>query len=126
MSSTMPTLVMELPAILIIAFSILLAALLILYFGQIGGRPSKFQVHRVFYIAMYLEQQIESALKEGTLDVFGNLNVVARNRQFLTYRGFLERDVEHVTRIMADKKGFTRGYVDFGPKVTTFRFKLKS
>jgi len=121
----MPTLVSEMPALLVIAFSILVVAILIAYFGQIGNRPSKFQVHRVFNLAMYLDKQIESALEEGTLDMFGNLNVVARNRKFLTYRGFLEEDVKSVARLMADKKGFQGGYVDFGPGVTTFRFKLK-
>mgnify|MGYP003137611562 CR=1 FL=1 len=124
--ANMPTVTSQAPEILAFAISVVLGVILLLYFGQLGGKPSHFQVQRVFKIALYLERQIESALQEGTLDMFGNLNVVARNIKFLTYKGFLEEDVKSIAGIMAKRKGFQSGYVDFGPKITTFRFKLKS
>ncbi len=113
-------------AILTTAACLTFGIILYQYFGQLGGNPSRFQLFRVFRIAFYLDQQIESALKEGTLDMFGNLNIVARNIRFLTYKGFLEDDVRSVARHMASKKGFAGGYVRFGQKETVFMFKLMS
>lgn len=112
------------PGLLIFTIGTLAGLIVYSYFGTSEGNPSKFQIHRVFKIANFLDKQIDSALVEGTIDSFGNLNVVARNNQFLTYKGFLERDVKSVTRLMAERKGFRNGLVEFGHEHTTFMFKL--
>lgn len=112
------------PWLLVFIIGTVVGLLMFSYFGTNNGGPSKFQVGRVFKIARYLDKQIDSALEEGAVDTFGNLNVVARNRQFLTYQGFFESDVKSVTQIMAERKGFRDGWVEFGPEHTTFMFKL--
>ena len=104
--------------------AVVMGALALWYFGRFDGKPSRFQVNRVFRIAVFLEIAIEHALKEGIIDKHGNLDVEARNRKFLTYRGFLEGDVETVTKLMALKKGFRDGWVNIGREQTTFMFKL--
>ena len=109
---------------IVLALVLLVCAMSITYFGRFRGRPSVFQLTRVYKVACYLEREIDAALSEEGLDEFGNLNVVARNMKFLTYRGFFESDVETVTRLMAAKKGFQNGWVDIGREQTTFMFKL--
>lgn len=103
----------------ILVMAVTVAALLYLFYGT----PSRFQLMRVFKIARFLEASIEHALSEKVIDGHGNLDVVAKNNWFLTYKGFFQDDVELVAKAMAKKKGFRGGFVEFGSGFTTFRFK---
>lgn len=105
-------------AILAVVATVTVTVLYLFY-----GTPSRFQLQRVFKIASFLEASIEHAVSERVIDSHGNLDVMARNNWFLTYQGFFQEDVERIAKAMAKKKGFRRGFVEFGPGFTTFRFK---
>ena len=104
----------------VVAVGSLVALAFVFYFC---GTPSRFQLRRVFKIAAFLDLAIDHAKRDNIIDKYGNLQVVARNSWFLTYRGFLEDDVRGIVTVMANKKGFRNGYVEFSPKTTTFWFK---
>lgn len=105
-----------------IILTVSIVALTVL-FMQFSGDPSRFQLKRTFDIASFLRTSIERAKQDKTIDNFGNLDVVARNSWFLTYRGFYQSDVERVATVIAIKNGFSKAYVEFDSGFTTFRFK---
>lgn len=97
----------------------------IVWLSLFAGSPkSRFRVYRVYRIAVHLDKSIENAFRESTIDMFGNLSVVARNRRFFIYQWYHRSDVETIAKLMARKKGFKNAYVEFGKDETTFKFKL--
>ena len=106
----------------LILLSLCVIVTVVLFF-QFSGTPSRFQLKRSFDLAAFLGASIQRAKQDSIIDEFGNLDIVARNSWFLTYRGFYQSDVEKITSVIAKKSGFQRAYVDFDSGVTIFRFK---
>lgn len=108
----------------VIIFILVLIVGLICFSLFTGSPRSKFRLYRVYKIAVHLDQRIDKALQGDTIDMFGNLNVVARNNRFFLYGWYHQSDVESIAKLIAVRKGFKNAYVEFGKGSTTFKFKL--